>query len=87
VDFFGGDATRTPWFGDVIRAQVVVCSAPGLGGVHPGVQPSGLPFCCSPEVIRLAGTRPTPSGGSLRQLLAPKVLASVWRKWQVSVAP
>jgi hypothetical protein len=31
--------------------------------------------------------RPTPSGGSPRQLLAPKVLAQTWRKWQAGVTP
>jgi hypothetical protein len=35
----------------------------------------------------LASAGPTPPGGSLRWLLAPEVLAHMWRKWQASVTP
>jgi hypothetical protein len=79
-----GDAIRTvrrawaAWLGRSDLRPAKVCS---------DVCPSGLSLGHSPEVTRLAGAGPTPSGGSLRQLLAPEVLAQTWRKWQASVTP
>jgi hypothetical protein len=77
------EATSAIRFGDVIRAWLH--GSDGLTFAWPrrrsGASPSGVPFVRSPEVIRLAGAGPTPSGGSLMQLLVPEVLARTWRKW------
>jgi hypothetical protein len=79
----GKHPRRRRRFSDAIRAWLH--GSDGLTFAWPrrcsGASPSGLSFVHPPEVIRLAGAGPTPSGGSLRQLLVPEVLARTWRKW------